>query len=50
MSQDKLITLKHKATGEVYITRRNKKNGEKLELKKYSKKLRKAVVFKEVKK
>lgn len=51
MSQDSLIILKHKATGEVYFTRKNKKKVEKkLELKKYSKKLRKHVVFKEAKK
>ncbi len=51
MSQDNLVQLKHKATGETYWTRKNKKLVEKkLELKKYSKKLRKTVLFKEVKK
>ncbi|MFA6446137.1 MAG: 50S ribosomal protein L33 [Candidatus Paceibacterota bacterium] len=51
MSQDNLIQLKHKATGEVYWTRKNKRKVErKIELKKYSKKLRKHVVFKEAKK
>lgn len=50
MSQDNLIVLKHKATGEVYWTRKNKRKVErKIELKKYSKKLRKHVVFKEAK-
>lgn len=51
MSQDQLIILKNKQTGEVYYTRKNKKKVErKLELKKYSKVLRKRVVFKEAKK
>jgi len=51
MSQDNLIILKHKATGEVYYTSKNKKKVEKkIELKKYSKKLRKHVIFKETKK
>ncbi len=51
MSQDQLIILKHAATGEVYWTRKNKKLvTRKIELKKYSKKLRKHVVFKEAKK
>ena len=51
MSQDNLIQLKNKETGEVYYTRRNRKTSkEKLELKKYSKKLRKQIVFKEAKK
>jgi ribosomal protein L33 len=51
MSQDSLIILKNKATGEVYYTRKNKKKVErKIELKKYSKTLRKRVVFKEAKK
>ena len=51
MSQDALIILKNKSTGEVYMTRKNKKLvTRKIELKKYSKKLRKHVVFKEVKK
>ena len=51
MSQDNLIQIKNKQTGEVYWTRKNRKKVErKIELKKYSKKLRKPVVFKEVKK
>jgi large subunit ribosomal protein L33 len=51
MSQDKLIQIKNKQTGEVYWTRKNKKLVErKIELKKYSKKLRKRIVFKEAKK
>jgi ribosomal protein L33 len=51
MSQDNLIQLKNKETGEVYFSRRNRKTAtEKLELKKYSKKLRKPVIFKETKK
>ncbi len=51
MSQDRLVILKHAATGEVYWTSKNKKLvTRKLELKKYSKKLRKHVVFKEAKK
>ena len=51
MSQDQLIQLKNKETGEVYWTRKNKKKVErKIELKKYSAKLRKHVVFKEAKK
>ena len=51
MSQDQLIQIKNKETGEVYWTRKNKKKVErKIELKKYSKKLRKRIVFKEVKK
>ena len=51
MSQDQLIQLKNKETGETYYSRKNRKNSqEKLELKKYSKKLRKHVTFKESKK
>lgn len=51
MSQEKLVILKHKPTGEVYYSRKNRKNNaEKLELRKFSRKLRKVVVFKEVKK
>ncbi len=51
MSQDNLIQIKHKETGEVYWTRKNKKLVQrKIELKKYSAKLRKRVVFKESKK
>jgi len=50
MSQDRMIPLKNKETGEVYFTTKNKKKVErKIELKKYSKKLRKRIVFKEVK-
>jgi large subunit ribosomal protein L33 len=49
--QVQLIMLKNKSTGEVYWTRKNKKKVErKIELKKYSPKLRKHVVFKEGKK
>ncbi len=49
--QTQLITLRNKSTGEVYWTRKNKKKVErKVELKKYSSKLRKHVVFKEAKK
>ncbi len=51
MSQERLIQIKNKETGEVYWTRKNKKLvTRKIELKKYSKKLRKHVVFKESKK
>ncbi|MEO5366318.1 MAG: 50S ribosomal protein L33 [Magnetococcus sp. WYHC-3] len=51
MSQDNLVKIKNAKTGEIYYTRKNKKKVErKLELKKYSKKLRKRVIFKEVKK
>ena len=51
MSQDQLIQLRNKSTGEVYWTRKNRKKVErKIELKKYSKKLRKHVAFKESKK
>ena len=51
MSQIALIQIKNKSTGEVYWTRKNKKLVErKIELKKYSSKLRKHVVFKEAKK
>jgi len=51
MSQERLIVLKHAATGEVYWTSKNKKLvTRKIELKKYSKILRKKVVFKEAKK
>jgi large subunit ribosomal protein L33 len=51
MSQDQLIQLKNKETGEVYWTRKNRKTVEKkLEFKKYSSKLRKHIVFKEAKK
>ena len=51
MSQDQLIQLVNKGTGEVYWTRKNKRKVErKIELKKYSKKLRKHITFKESKK
>ena len=51
MSQDRLIQLKNKETSEVYWTSKNKKKVErKIELLKYSKKLRKRVIFKETKK
>jgi large subunit ribosomal protein L33 len=51
MSQDRLIQLKNKETGEVYWTSKNKKLvTRKVELKKYSKKLKKHVAFKEAKK
>lgn len=46
--QVQLIQLRNKSTGEVYWTRKNKKKVErKIELKKYSAKLRKHIVFKE---
>ena len=49
--QKNLIRLVNKDTKEVYWTRKNKKKVErKIELKKYSKKLRKHVMFKEGKK
>jgi len=51
MSQDHLIKLVNKETGEVYWTRKNRKKVErKLEFKKYSKKLKKHVTFVESKK
>ena len=51
MSQERLIQIKNKESGETYWTRKNKKGVErKIELKKYSKKLRKHVTFKEAKK
>ena len=51
MSQVQIIKLTNKETGEVYWSRKNKKKVErKIELKKYSKKLRKRVTFKESKK
>jgi ribosomal protein L33 len=51
MSQDKLIILKNKESGDVYFSRKNRKTVEKkIELKKYSSALRKHVVFKEAKK
>ena len=51
MSQDNLIILKNKETGEVYYSRKNRRKvPRKIELKKYSKSLRKRVTFKESKK
>lgn len=51
MSQENLIQLKNKDTGETYWTRRNKRiTDTKLELKKFSKKLKKMVLFKQAKK
>jgi ribosomal protein L33 len=51
MSQDKLIILKNKESGDVYFSRKNRKTVEKkIELKKYSSSLRKHVAFKESKK
>ena len=50
MAQDKLIPVRDKVSGDVYWTRKNKKQVErKIELKKYSKSLRKRVTFKEEK-
>jgi ribosomal protein L33 len=51
MSQEKLIKIQNKETKTIYFTRKNKKTVQKkLELKKYDKKLRKRVTFKEIKK
>jgi large subunit ribosomal protein L33 len=52
MSQDNMIKLKNADTGETIWTHKNRKKlaEHKLSLKKYSPKLRKRVVFKEVKK
>ena len=50
-AQDRLIQLKNKETGEVYWPAKNTKLvTRKIELKKYSKKLRKHITFKETKK
>ena len=50
MSQDRLIPITNKETGAVYFTGKNKRKVErKISLKKYDKKLRKRVVFGEVK-
>ncbi|MCL9972359.1 MAG: 50S ribosomal protein L33 [Candidatus Pacebacteria bacterium] len=51
MSQDNLMKLKS-ASGTILYSRKNKKKlaGHKIELKKFDKKLRKRVTFKEVKK
>lgn len=49
--QANLIIIKNKETGETYHTFKNKKLvTRKIELKKYSKKLRKHITFKETKK
>ncbi|MBU3669070.1 MAG: 50S ribosomal protein L33 [Candidatus Taylorbacteria bacterium] len=51
MSQDRLVLLKNKQTGETIRTTKNKKGVErKLKFKKYSPKLRKRVEFTEAKK
>ena len=51
MAQHKLIKIVNKATGTTYHTRKNKKLvTRKIELKKFDKKLRKHVAFKEAKK
>ncbi|MCC7469984.1 MAG: 50S ribosomal protein L33 [Bacteroidetes bacterium] len=52
MSQDNLLKLVNKETGETYWSTKNRKKlaGIKLEFKKYSRKLRKVVTFKESKK
>lgn len=51
MSQEKLVKIQNKETKTTYFTRKNKKTVQKkLELKKYDKKLRKRVAFKEIKK
>ncbi|MCC6198835.1 50S ribosomal protein L33 [Candidatus Nomurabacteria bacterium] len=52
MSQDNLVKLVNKETKEIYWSSKNRKKlaDVKLELKKYSKKLRKVVSFKESKK
>lgn len=51
MSQDNLIIIRNASTGERIYTRKNKrKHVGKIEVKKYSPKLRKHVVFKEAKK
>jgi len=50
MSQDNLIKLRNKETGEVYWSRKNRKSERKIELKKYSPKLKKRILFKESKK
>ena len=53
MSQDNVITLHNKDADEYIVTTRNKKkfaNASKLSLKKFSKKLKKRVLFTETKK
>lgn len=51
-SQENLVKLTNKETGETYWSTKNRKKlaGIKLEFKKYSKKLRKVITFKESKK
>jgi ribosomal protein L33 len=52
MAQQNLVKLVNKESGETYWTSKNRKKlaAIKLEFKKYSKKLRKVIVFKESKK
>ena len=52
MAQNNLVKLVNKESGETYWTSKNKKKlaAIKLEFKKYSKKLRKVITFKESKK
>jgi ribosomal protein L33 len=52
MSQQNLVKLVNKETGETYWSSKNRKKhaGIKLEFKKYSRKLRKVITFKESKK
>lgn len=52
MSQENLVKLVNKETGEIYWSTKNRKKlaGIKLEFSKYSKKLRKVIKFKESKK
>lgn len=51
MSQDNLVKLRSSESDHMYWSRKNKKGVErKLELKKYDPKVRKHVVYKEVKK
>ena len=52
MAQQNLVKLTNKESGETYWTSKNRKKlaGIKLEFKKYSKKLRKVITFKESKK
>lgn len=51
MAQKSLVKLQNKDTKEIYFTRKNKKTvTQKLEFKKFSRKLQKHVTFKEIKK
>ena len=51
MSQDNLVKLQCSETGDInYFTHRNKKTGEKLELRKFSPRVRKHTIHKEMKK